>query len=813
MIVAKFGGTSVGSADSIKQVISISSKKEDPSIVVVSALGGITNQLIEAANLALSGEPAFNELLNAIQQRHIDTIDGLMKGEGNQRSKEKLETSINTLRQQLKSVALLEDLSDKTMAKIVGTGEILSSFIIVEAMKEAKIDAALIDSREVIRTDSNYLKAQVAYGETNDRISEAVSKNNKKVLVFPGFISSDSKGTLTTLGRGGSDFTAALIANAVDADLLEIWTDVSGMYTANPRMVRQARPIEKISYQEAMELSHFGAKVLYPPTVQPVLEKSIPMMIKNTLKPEEAGTLISDKANGNEQVVKGISHIENSSLLTLEGNGMIGVPGISKRLFGALAEHRINIHFITQASSEHSITFAVDDSQAEQAKRVADEAFEFEIFRKRIQPVSIESGLAIIALVGDQMKSHQGISGKMFSELGYNNVNIRAIAQGSTEMNISAVIDAKDVRKALNSLHAAFFEDHIKQLNLFVVGIGNVGSKLLTQIKEQQSYLMNELHLNLRVIGIANSRKMLFDADGLNLNDWEEAIEKGQPSDLDSFVDHIKSLNLRNSVFVDNTASDLVPGKYASCLKESISVVACNKIACSGDFHQYRELKSLARKYRSHFLFETNVGAGLPIIDTLNNLIASGDHVTEIQAVLSGSLNFIFNNFNDKSSFYDVVIKAGEEGYTEPDPRIDLSGVDVMRKILILMRESGLQVELTDIDNDSFLPVGSMEAESVADFLEVVKSQEDHFRKIYEKAANSGKRLKYVASFKDGAARVGLQEVAPDHPFYHLDGKDNIVLFYTNRYEDQPLIIKGAGAGAQVTASGIFGDIIRTGNH
>jgi aspartokinase/homoserine dehydrogenase 1 len=492
---------------------------------------------------------------------------------------------------------------------------------------------------------------------------------------------------------------------------------------------------------------------------------------------------------------------------------MVGVPGISRRLFGALADEMISVKFITQASSEHSICLAVDATEAQKAKRAVDREFEFEMLRNRIDPLVVEKKLAIIALVGDQMKSHQGISGRMFSELGHNNVNIRAIAQGSSERNISAVIRSEDVRKALNVLHASFFEDQIKQLNLFIVGIGNVGAKLVEQIRSQEGFLRDSKHLQLRVAGIANSRQMLFAEEGIDLDQWTERLEKeGITSDLNGFFDRITELNLRNSVFVDNTANEEVVHLYSKCLRQSIAVVACNKIACSSDYENYEELKLLSRKYQAPFLFETNVGAGLPIIDTLHNLIASGDLVHEIQAVLSGSLNFVFNNFSADKPFYDVVLQAGAEGYTEPDPRIDLSGVDVARKILILMRESGIKADLDDIENLTFLPKAAHEADSVDDFLQSLKDKSDHFEKLREEAEKKNCKLKYVASFKEGHAQVGLQHIPPGHPFYQLDGKDNIVLFFTERYKEQPLIIKGAGAGADVTASGIFGDIIRTGN-
>ncbi|MEN8124835.1 MAG: bifunctional aspartate kinase/homoserine dehydrogenase I [Bacteroidota bacterium] len=811
MIVSKFGGTSVGSAKNIKKVIQIISDKNTKTAVVVSAMGGITNLLIKASELAVKGDNEYIKILKEIEYKHLETAKTLFND--NKDSETFISELLDQLKTTLNGVFLLNDLSLKSQAKIVSIGELLSSFIITEAMKYQGLKVNLKDSRELIITDNNYENAEVNYQRTYKNIQSYFNNNDSDVIVLPGFIASNENNEITTLGRGGSDFTAAIIANAVNAEILEIWTDVSGMFTANPKLVKQAKPIKSISYQEAMELSHFGAKVIYPPTIQPVLDKNIPIVIKNTMAPDDNGTVISESINGKSTIVKGISHIDNIALLTLEGNGMVGVPGISKRLFEALSHENINVKFITQASSEHSICLAIDLTEAENAKQAIDKQFEYEILQHKVEPLIVEKDLAIIALVGDNMKSHQGISGKMFSELGNNNVNIRAIAQGSTEKNISAVIAKHNVKKALNSLHAAFFEDHIKLLNLFVIGIGNVGGKLLEQIHQQQKYLLDHQHINLRVIAISNSRKMFFDPEGIDLSNWKtELNNKGEKANIDTFYTRVKELNLRNSVFIDNTANSDVTLKYPKYLKDSVSVVACNKIACSSAYENYKNLKLLSRNYNASFLFETNVGAGLPIINTLNNLIASGDEITQIQAVLSGSLNFVFNNFNESTSFYDVVEQAGIEGYTEPDPRIDLSGVDVMRKILILARESGKIMELDDIENNSFLPKSSLKANSIADFMETLKIEAKHFNGLRDDAIKNNCRLKYVASYKNGKAKVGLQQIAKDHPFYNLDGKDNIVLFYTNRYQDQPLIIKGAGAGADVTASGIFGDIIRTGN-
>ncbi|MCB0473420.1 MAG: bifunctional aspartate kinase/homoserine dehydrogenase I, partial [Flavobacteriaceae bacterium] len=588
-----------------------------------------------------------------------------------------------------------------------------------------------------------------------------------------------------------------------------IWTDVSGMFTANPSLVSQAMPIERISYEEAMELSHFGAKVIYPPTIHPVLKKEIPILIKNTLAPDEKGTLIVKGTDPEEAPVKGITHIDNITLITLEGSGMVGIPGFSKRLFETLAREAINVKLITQASSEHSICVGIDDNNTEKAKEAVDAEFEFEILRDKINPLVVERDLSIIAIVGDRMKSHQGISGKMFSTLGKNNVNIRAIAQGASERNISAVIDRNDVKKALNSLHERFFIDNYKQLNVYITGVGNVGSKLMQQIASQQQFLLENLKINLRVIGISSSKKMIFAENGMVLQSWKEQLAAGEPASLDGFLQKAKTFNKRNSIFVDITASEQVADMYKRYLRNNIAVVACNKIACSSEYGAYRELKDLSLEYNAPFLFETNVGAGLPVIDTLNNLIASGDRVNTIQAVLSGSLNFVFNNFKPGVLFHDIVKQAQDEGYTEPDPRIDLSGVDVARKILILARESGAVMDLTAIENKSFLTQKNLEAGSVAEFYQTLLEDAEHFNALLAAADAKECQLKYVAEFDKGKASVSLREIPKGHPFYDLKGKDNIVMFYTQRYPEQPMIIKGAGAGADVTASGLFADIIK----
>ncbi|MEZ4855840.1 MAG: bifunctional aspartate kinase/homoserine dehydrogenase I [Gelidibacter sp.] len=814
MKVLKFGGTSVGSVENINHVIHILERyaKNDTIICVVSAVGGITDKLLKAGALAQSKNESYLSDFKEIKQIHLDLLFQLIPTQ-NEAAKDYLESKLHALKSLLDGIYLINELSPKTSDKLVSFGELLSSYIIAEAMKHRGINTVRKNSQELIVTNSNFTKAEVNYKKTNAAIQTYFKEVTQSITILPGFISKSESGDITTLGRGGSDFTAAIVAAALHVEQLEIWTDVSGMFTANPKLVKQAYPIERLSYQEAMELSHFGAKVLYPPTVQPVLDLNIPIHIKNTLEPDAIGTIITNEnTNSTATIAKGISNISNIALLTLQGNGMVGIPGFSKRLFETLAQEKINVILITQASSEHSICFGIDDTNAQKAKTAIDTAFENEISLHKIDPLLVETDLSIVALVGDHMKNHQGISGKMFSALGKNNINIRAIAQGASEKNISTVIAQKDVKKALNTLHEAFFEGNIKQLNVFITGVGNVGERLVEQIKQQRKYLKDNLKINLRVIGLSNSRTMIFDDNGLALKNWKDDLKQGETASLQGFLDRIKLLNLRNSIFIDITANKNVARMYPDYLRQSIAVVACNKIACSSDYHHYQELKRLSLKYNAPFLFETNVGAGLPVIDTLNNLIASGDKITSIQAVLSGSLNFVFNNFDDSKRFHDVVKQAQKEGYTEPDPRIDLSGVDVARKILILARESGTELHLETIKNESFLTKANLESCSVDDFYNTLIADEAHFQKLYASAKAKNCQLKYVAEFNNGNAKVCLREIPQDHPFYNLKGKDNIVMFYTQRYPEQPMIIKGAGAGADVTASGLFADIIRIGN-
>ena len=814
MKVLKFGGTSVANAQNIKLVLEIIKNKAQDSklIVVVSAFSGVTDLLVLAAEKASEKDISYTNIVAEIKQKHHVAIQELLPISERKCTQDGFDYELNLLKTLLDGCYLLGELSSRTSDTILSFGELFSSGIIAEALIQEIPQSSHADSRKFIKTNNHFGKAVVNFELTNKLINNFSQFKNENVTVIPGFIASSLNNNNTTLGRGGSDYTAAIVAAALNASHLEIWTDVNGMFTANPRIVKQAQPIEKISYQEAMELSHFGAKVLYPPTIQPVLTKNIPILIKNTFEPNADGTYISNENLLQSNPIKGISHIDKIALLTLEGSGMVGVSGSSKRLFEVLSNENINVIFITQASSEHSICIGILNIDSEKAQIAIDKAFELENTQNKIDLCIVEKNLCIVALVGENMKNHQGLSGKMFSTLGKNNVNIRAIAQGASERNISVVINENDVKKALNSLHERFFEDNTKQLNLFVMGVGNVGEKFIEQITQQKKFLKENLKINLRVIAISNSRKMLFEEDGIALKDWKNLLNDSETANKENFISKVKALNLRNSIFVDITANEIVAQTYEHYLKENIAVVTCNKIACSSAFENYKNLKNLSRKYNAPFLFETNVGAGLPIIDTLKHLIASGDKVNKIQAVLSGSLNFIFNNFSESYNFHDVVKEAGVQGFTEPDPKIDLSGVDVARKILILIRESGYKMEIEEIENNCFLPDECMKTENNEDFFKSLKTHFSHFESLLADAKSKDSRIKFVAKFDNGKASVGLQFIPKESPFYNLEGKDNIVEFYTDRYADQPLIIKGAGAGAAVTASGIFADVIRIGN-
>ena len=811
MQVLKFGGSSVGSVDAINQMVAIVvNNTNKPSIVVVSAMSGITDQLLMLAQTAANGNEAYKTIIQSIEQKHLDVVRALLPIQQQSATLSLVKQLTNELEANCEGLFMLKELSMRMQDKIISYGELLSSRIISATFASKGIQQQWVDSINLIKTNSNFYNAAVDKDLTYKSIQTyfAAPENKFDLYIAPGFVSSDEQGNTTTLGRGGSDYTGAIYAAALDVAVFEIWTDVSGMMTADPRMVQNAKEIPEISYQEAMELSHFGAKVIYPPTIQPVMQKNIPVRIKNTFDPKHIGTIIKNESAADKSFIRGISSIKDICLLSLEGSGMVGIPGFSKRLFDALAKKQINIILITQSSSEHSICVGVNMQDAHQAKIAVDAEFEQEINTHKVEPLIIEKEVSILALVGEQMKSHPGVSGKMFGVLGRNGINVRAIAQGSSEKNISAVIATQDVRKAINVLHEEFFETTYKQLNLFIAGTGNVGSKLLAQIQKQYQYLQDNLRLQIRIVGLANSKNNLINEEGIDLNIWKEQLAEAATGSIHDFVEVIRKLNLRNSVFVDVTANADVASVYTKLLEKSISVVACNKIACSSSYASYQNLKALAREFNALFLYETNVGAGLPVIGTLNDLLRSGDQVTKIQAVLSGTLNFVFNNYNGTKPFAQVVRQAQDEGYTEPDPRLDLGGTDVMRKIMILAREAGQKLEMEDISNEFFLPAACFEG-SVVDFYAEMERQESHFKAIYEAAAAKNCKLKFVASYENGKASVGLQHIPANSDFYHLYGKDNLVLFFTERYPEQPLVIKGAGAGAEVTASGVFADIIR----
>jgi bifunctional aspartokinase / homoserine dehydrogenase 1 len=810
MQVLKFGGTSVANAANIKRVKNIVADKnaDNHLFVVVSAFSGVTDKLLQCGQLAYENDADYKRLVEQLSHQHLEAVKALLPVTSQSSILSWVMQQFHEVEDLCSGIQLLNEFSDRTRDRLVSYGELVSSRIISAYFNAEGLANEWTDSRKHLVTDSHFTKASVNFPATKTKLQQLVKQSSATLYFVPGFIAADENGNTTTLGRGGSDYTAAILGACIGASSVEIWTDVSGMMTADPRLVSRAKQIPAISYNEAMELSHFGAKVIYPPTLQPLMNENIPVWIKNTFAPADAGTIIEAESDNNGNSTRGISSMNAIALLSLEGSGMVGIPGFSKRLFEALATHQINVILITQASSEHSICVGVEDKLAAKAKEVIDLTFAYEIERGLINPLSVEKELSIVALVGDNMKSHQGISGRMFGVLGRNGVNIRAIAQGSSERNISAVILQSDVRKALNVLHEEFFETSYKQINLFLVGTGNVGSKLLAQLEKQQAFLQQRINLQIRVIGLANSRKMVFADEGIAIAGWQQQLSNGEETALELFVHQMLEKNLRNSVFVDITANESVASLYEIIFQKSISVVACNKIAASSPYTRYKKLKDLAHEFNASFLFETNVGASLPIIGTLNDLVRSGDGIQKIEAVLSGTLNYVFNHYNGKTTFSEIVRQAQAEGYTEPDPRLDLSGTDVMRKIMILARESGAQMEMGEIFNNSFLPPSCMEG-SVEDFYNEMTRQEAHFKSLFDAAAAEGKKLKFVATYQDGKASVGLKHIEPAHDFYHLYGKDNIVLFYTNRYPEQPMVIKGAGAGAEVTASGVFADIIR----
>jgi len=674
------------------------------------------------------------------------------------------------------------------------------------------LNTRYLDARKIVKTDDHFGAALVDFSATYQKINEYY-KENIEIQVVTGFIASTKGGLTTTLGRGGSDYTAALLAAGLNAELIEIWTDVDGVLTADPRIVSKAFTIPTMTYAEAMEMSHFGAKVIYPPTIQPALVKEIPIVIKNTFNPKFAGTLISTQADPNGHAVKGISSINDVALLTLQGSGLFGVPGIAARLFTSLANANINIILITQGSSEHSISFAIKPEMAQKAKKQVEKAFANEIETGIVEPVKVELDLSIVAAIGENMRYSPGISGRLFRALGKNGINVVAIAQGSSELNISVVINKSDESKTLNALHEAFFLSDTKELHLFIVGTGLIGSTLLDQIKQQAAYLRERRALEVKVVGLSNSRKMIFDEEGIDLTDWEKHLfDNGKTASMSAFIENMKSLNLSNTIFVDNTADEKVAAFYESILNASISISTPNKIATSSAYLQYQRLKTIAAKRGVQFMYETNVGAGLPVISTLNDLITSGDRILKIEGVLSGSLSFIFNSYKEGTKFSDIVKEAKERGYTEPDPRVDLNGIDVRRKLIILARETGLPLEEKDVEVSNILPEACQQAETIEAFFAALEAADEEFEQMRKNAAAEQKMLRMIAKLDGGKATIALEKVATSSPFYFLSGSDNMIVFTTDRYRERPLVVRGPGAGAEVTAAGVFAEILTIGN-
>ena len=816
MKVLKFGGSSVAKPERIEKVIEILKDyyiNGERFTVVFSAFGGVTDLLIEMSQTAANGEEEkYLHLFDAFRQRHIDATHALIKEKNRTLILKELADNHQSLKNLLNGIFLVREASPRTMDYVLSFGERNSVFIISHAMKEKGINAQYLDARKIIKTDKIFGSAKVEFDLTYSMVKEHYDQN-PEVQFVTGFISTAVGGLTTTLGRGGSDYTASILAAGLDARLIEIWTDVNGVLTADPHKVKKAFTIPTLTFAEAMEMSHFGAKVIYPPTLLPALKKNIPLVIKNTFNPEHPGTTISSEGDRSQQIIKGISSISDISLLTLQGSGMFGVSGIAGRLFGVLAQAQINVVLITQGSSEHSISFAISPKQAKKAKLLIDKDFEYEIQTGIIDPIVIENELSVVAIIGENMRLQPGIAGRLFQALGKNGINCVAIAQGSSELNVSVVIRKIDEAKSLNALHDAFFLSDTRILHLFMVGVGLIGSTLLEQIKKQAAYLKEKQLIEIKIIGLSNSTRMLFDESGIDLDNWKENLLASENmASLPGFITRMKERNLSNTIFIDNTASEKVAAFYESILESSISISTPNKIATSSSYLQYQRLKKLAKKNGVLFLYETNVGAGLPVISTLNDLINSGDRILKIEGVLSGSLSFIFNSFLEGTKFSDIVKDAKKRGYTEPDPRIDLNGIDVRRKLIILARETGLALDAAEVEIESILPEACQKAETVDAFLKEVVNADPVFEKNRAKVASENKVLRMIAQLEKGKASIGLQAVDSAHPFYSLSGSDNMIVFTTERYKDRPLVVRGPGAGAEVTAAGIFAEIITIGN-
>ena len=808
MKVLKFGGTSVGSVESILSVKKIVEAEKEPVVVVVSALGGITDKLIKTSKLALAGDLSYQSEFDEIAERHHQMIEAVIPSV---EKKERLLETIDALLDELKSiyqgVYLIRDLSPKTSAAIVSYGERLSSNIVAVLIDGAK----WFDSRTFIKTEIKSGRQLLASDLTHELVKQAFV-DLPKVSLVPGFISTDAdSGEVTNLGRGGSDYTASIIAAALDASFLEIWTDVDGFMTADPKVISTAYTINELSYVEAMELCNFGAKVVYPPTIYPVCVKNIPILIKNTFNPSGKGTVIKSDIAEDQKPIKGISSINGTTLITVSGLSMVGVIGVNRRIFSALANNGISVFLVSQASSENSTSIGVRDADADAACEVLNAEFSKEIETGAMYRMTAESGLATVAIVGENMKHTPGIAGKLFGTLGRSGINVIACAQGASETNISFVVDGLFLRKTLNVIHDSFFLSEYQVLNLFLCGVGTVGSSLIAQLAQQSEKLKKERGLKLKVVGIASGHNAMFDREGISLENCREQLAHSAPSDLNRLRDEVIGMNIFTSVFVDCTASSDVAGLYQEFLEHNISVVAANKAAASSDYATYQKLKSTARQRGVKFLFETNVGAGLPIIRTMNDLLNSGDKILKIEAVLSGTLNFIFNKISADVPFSETVRLAKEEGYSEPDPRVDLSGKDVIRKLVILAREAGYHIEQSDVEKHLFVP-DSFFRGTLDEFWKNLPSLDADFERRRKVLESEGKRWRFVSRYENGKASVELCEVGREHPFYTLEGSNNIILLTTERYKEYPMQIQGYGAGAGVTAAGVFADIMSIAN-
>ena len=811
MKVLKFGGTSVGSASALKHVLEIIQENLSANqkiMVVCSAMTTITNKLLEAGRLAAEGNANYLHLVKEIEEKHLSTIKDLIHTTEQSRITAQIKKLINELEDTLQGVFLLKELSLRSEDLVLSFGERLSCSIIAVYVQQYSIAAQFVDARKLIKTNDNFGNAKVNF-EVTDRNLQEFAHSLNYVPIITGYIASTIDNQTTTLGRGGSDYTASIIGAGINAEHIEIWTDVDGVMTADPRIVKKAFTVPNITYQEAIELSHFGAKIIYSPTLYPAYKKRIPLWVKNTFNAAHPGTLVGGESQSNGFIIKGISSINQVSMLSIQGQSMVGLPGYLGRLFNAIAQKNVNVILATQGSSEYSICVVVAASDGERAANAVNQEFENEINTGKVDKVAAKPNFSVISIIGEGMRKHSGLAGKFFSAMGKNGINIIAIAQGASELNISAVVENMQLQKALNVTHEAFFDSDLRTLNLFMVGCGLIGGTLLKQIQQNSEYLLKEKNLKINVIGLANSKKMLIDTNEINLNNWHDRLNASLDNvSLSKFVTSMKDLNLPNTVFIDCTSNKEIVSHYTAILGANISIATPNKIANSGSYSDYLKLKKLAAKHGGKFMYETNVGAGLPVINTLQNLKLSGDRILKIEGILSGTLSYIFNNFKGDITFSDVVRAAKEKGYTEPDPRDDLNGTDVARKILILAREVEAQLELSDIIKKDLLPESCSNAKNVADFFVELENNNDYFEQQKQQAEKEGKVLRFVAKYENGQASIGLTSVDSSHPFYSLSGSDNIISFTTERYKERPLVIQGPGAGAEVTASGLFAEVI-----